>query len=101
MKKRYRKIKINQNAWLKPYIKTNTDLRKKAKNGSEKDFLKMMNHAAFAKTMKNVIKHRDIKLVTKKKRRDHLASEPNYHTAKLFVENLLAIETKKTKQTNK
>ena len=47
--------------------------------------------------MGNVRKHRDIKLVTKDKRRNQLVSEPNYHTTKWFSENLLAIEMKKTK----
>ena len=47
--------------------------------------------------MKNVRKHRDIKLVTTEKRRVKLISEPNYHTTKHFSENLLAIEMKKAK----
>ena len=47
--------------------------------------------------MKNVRKHRDIKLVTTDKRRSQLVSEPNYHTAEWFSENLLATEMKKTK----
>ena len=47
--------------------------------------------------MENVRKHRDIKLVTTDKRRNWLASETNYHTTKYFSENLMAIETKKTK----
>ena len=52
--------------------------------------------------MENVRKHRDIKLVTTDKRKNQLTSEPNYHTSKYFSENLLAIETKKTKiKTNK
>ena len=56
-----------------------------------------MNNAVFEKTMENVRKHRDIKLVTTNKRRNQLASQPNYHTTKYFSENLLAIEMKKTK----
>ena len=56
-----------------------------------------MNNAVFGKTMENVRKHRDIKLVTTDKRRNQLASEPNYHTTKYFSENLMAIEMKKTK----
>ena len=55
-----------------------------------------MNNAVFGKTMENVKKHRDIKLVTTDKRRNRLVSEPNYHTTKWFPENLLAIEMKKT-----
>ena len=69
----------------------NTELRKKAKNDFEKDFLKLMN------SMEKVRKHRDIKLVTTDKRTNQLVSEPNYHTIKWFSENLLAIEMKKTK----
>ena len=47
--------------------------------------------------MKNVRKHRDIKLVTTDKRRNQLVSKPNYHTTKWFSEKLLAIEMKRTK----
>ena len=75
----------------------NTKLRTEAKNDFEKDFFKLINNAVFGKTMKNVRKHRDIKLVTTGKRRNQLASEPNYHTTKYFSENLIAIETEKTK----
>ena len=56
-----------------------------------------MNNAVFGKTMENVRKHRYIKLVTTDKRRNQLASEPNYHITKYFSENLMAIEMKKTR----
>ena len=46
--------------------------------------------------MENVRKHRDIKLVTIERRKNYLVSEPNYHTIKLFTENLLSIEIKET-----
>ena len=56
-----------------------------------------MNNAVFAKAVENVTKHGDIKLVTTNKRRNHLASEPNYHTTKYFSKHLMAIEMKRTK----
>ena len=56
-----------------------------------------MNNSVFGKTIENVRKHRDIKLVTTDKRRNQLVSEPNYHTTKWLSENLLAIGMKKTK----
>ena len=90
-----RVIQFNQEAWLKPYTDMNTKLRKELKIDFEKDFFKLMNNVAFGKTMENVRKHRDIKLVTTDKRRDQLVSEPNYYTTKYFSENLMAIEMKK------
>ena len=88
-------IKFNQNAWLKPYIDMNTDLRKKAKNDFEKNFFKLMNNAVFGKTMENVRKHRGINLVTAERTRNCLVSEPNYYTAKFSTEHLSATEMKK------
>ena len=46
-----------------------------------------MNNAIFGKAMKNVRKYRDIKLVTTERRRNYLVSQPNYHTAKFFINN--------------
>ena len=79
----------------------NTKLRKEAKNEFEKDFFKLMNNFIFEKTMENVRKHRDTKLVTTDEKRSKLISEPNYHSTKRFSENLLAIEMKKKKKMNK
>ena len=97
LKKIHRIIEFNQEAWLKPYIDTNTELRKDAKNDFEKDLFKLMNNSVFGKTMENIRKHRDIKLVTTDKKRNKLVSEPNYHTINLILEDLSIIEMKKTK----
>ena len=53
-----------------------------AKNDFEKDFFKLTNNAVFGKTMENLGKYRDIALVTTDKRKNQLASKPNYHTTK-------------------
>ena len=62
----------------------NTELRKAAKNDFEKHLFKLMNNSVFGKTTENMRKHRDIKLVTKDKKRSKLVSEPNYHTINLI-----------------
>ena len=75
----------------------NTELRKEAKNEFEKDLFKLMNNSVFGKTMENIRKQKDIKLVTTDKKRSKLVSEPNYNTINLILEDLSIIEMKKTK----
>ena len=50
----------------------------------------------FGETMEYVRRHRNIKLVTAERKRNYLVSDSNYHTTKIFTENLLAIEMRKT-----
>ena len=93
LRKVHRVIEFEQEAWLKEYIDVNTELRKKATNDFEKDFFKLMNNAVLGKTMENVRKHRDIKLVKTGKKRN----KPNFHTMKLIDNNLAIIEMWKVK----
>ena len=93
LKKVHRVFQFDHEAWLKEYIYMNTELRKQAKNDFEKAFFKLMNNSVFGKTVENVRKHRDIKLVTTDKRR-----KTNHHAINSFSENLVAIEAKKKKQ---
>ena len=60
----------------------NTKKRMEAKNVFEKNFFKLMINPVFEKTMENLRKHRNIKLVTTDEKRNKLISEPNYHIAK-------------------
>ena len=57
-----------------------------------------MINAVFSNTVENVRKHRDIKLVRTKRRRNYLISDPSYYTKKFFTENVLVIEMKKTQK---
>ena len=95
LKRVHKVIEFEQEAWLKPYIMMNTELRMQAKNDFEKDFFKLMNNVVFGKTMGNVRNHRDIKVVTTDKRRSILASELNYHSSKYMSKDLLIMEMKK------
>ena len=56
----------------------------------------MINDVGIGKTVENVRKYRNIKLVTIERTRNYFVSEPIYHTTKFFTENLLATEMKKT-----
>ena len=76
----------------------NTELGKLATKDFEKDLFKLMNNSVFGKTMENIRKHREIKLLTTDKKRSKLVSEPNYHTINLISEDLSITEMKKTKE---
>ena len=75
----------------------NTELRKLAKDYFEKDLSKLLNDAVFGKTMENIRKHRDIKLVKTDKKRNKLVSEPNYYTINYISGDLSIIEMNKTR----
>ena len=77
----HRLIHFIQKAWLKPYLDMNSKTRKVTKNCFEKYIFKLI---VFRKTMENVRKCRDTKLVTRNKRKDQLVSKPNYHTKNGF-----------------
>ena len=87
----HRVLEFNQSPRLKQYIDFNTEKRKNAKNAFEKDFFKLMNNSVFGKTMENLRKRVDVRLVTDEKKLTKLASKPTYVSSKIFNENLVAV----------
>ena len=87
----YRVLSFNQSPWLKTYIDFNTRQRTNAKNAFEKDFFKLMNNSVFGKTMENIRKREDIKLVTNEKQLLKMTSKPTFINSKIFNENLVAV----------
>ena len=91
IKKVHRVLKFNQSPWIKQYIDFNTEKRKNAKNPFEKDFFKLMNNSVFGKTMENLQKRVDVRLVTNDKELNKLTSKPTCVSSKIFNENLVAV----------
>ena len=93
----HRAIQFKQSVWMKEYIDFNTRLRTVAKNDFEKDFYKLMNNSVFGKTMENIRKHRDIKLLNNKEDYLKQVMKPNFKGGVLMGENLMSCEMGKVK----
>ena len=95
LKKVHRVLQFNEKPWLKEYIDFNTEKRKNAMNSFEKDYFKLMNNSVFGKTMENLRKRCNVKLVTDSDKFLRLASKPTYGSCKIFSENLVAVNMKR------
>ncbi|KAL9957602.1 hypothetical protein ACROYT_G034521 [Oculina patagonica] len=99
LKKVHKVIEFEQECWMEPYIRMNTEFRKKAKNDFEKNFYKLMNNSVFGKTMENLRNRVDIKLVrsneTNKIRK--MVASPLYSRHVMFSNDLVGIDMRKSK----
>ena len=91
LKKIHRVLEFKQKAFLKGYIKLNTDRRMKAANAFEKDFYKLMNNSVYGKTCENLRKRADIKLVNDEATLKRMTSRPTFIGSKVFSDNLVAV----------
>ena len=93
----HRCIEFKQSAWMKEYIDFNTMLRTAAKNDFEKDFCKLMNNSVFGKTMENIRKHRNVKLVNNEEEYLKNVMKPNFKSGTLLGPDLMGCEMGKVR----
>ena len=72
-------LRFDQSPWMELYIRMHTELRKKVASDFEKDLYKLMNNSIFGKTMENLRKRVDVKLVRSLRRTNSGASSPAQH----------------------
>ena len=93
----HRGISFYQSSWMEPYIRKNTELRKTAANNFEKDFFKLMNNSVFGKTIENIRKRQNVKIVDNRKLALKLSSRPNFDRCTIFDKHLIALHMRNTK----
>ena len=93
----HRGISFYQSSWMEPYIRKNTELRKTAANNFEKDFFKLMNNSVFGKTIENIRKRQNVKIVDNRNLALKLSSRPNFDRCIIFDKNLIALHMRNTK----
>ena len=87
----HRVLKFKQSDWMKKYINFNTEKRTKAANSFEKYFIKLMINSVYGKTMKNLRKRINVRLVNNEKDFLKYTSRPTHITHKIFDKNYAAI----------
>ena len=90
-------IEFKQSAWMKEYIDFNTRLRTEANNDFEKDFYKLINYFVFGKTMENIRKHRNMKLVNNEEEYLKNVMKPNFKSVTLLGPDLMSCEMGKVR----
>ena len=99
LKRVHRVLEFEQECWMEPYIRMNTEFRKNAKSDFEKNFYKLMNNSVFGKTMENLRNRVGIKIVrsneTDKMRK--LVASPLYSRHVEFSNDLVGIDMRKSK----
>ncbi|KAK3757134.1 hypothetical protein RRG08_049801 [Elysia crispata] len=99
LKKIHRALRFKQSPWMEPYIRMNTELRKQATSAFEKDIYKLMNNSVFGKTMENLRKRVDVKLVRshEEDKLRRLIASPSFARANIFDDDLAAIQVHKSR----
>ena len=80
----HRVLKLKQSDWMKKYINCNTEKRMNVANDFEKDFFKLMINTVYEKTMENLRKRINVRLVNNEKDFLIYTSRPTYITQNIF-----------------
>ena len=87
----HRVLKFKQSDWMKKYTDFNAEKRKNMANSFEKDFFKLMINSVYGKTMENLRKRINVRLVANQKDFLKYISKPTHITHKIFGKNYAAI----------
>ena len=85
---------FTQSAWMKPYVDLNVENRKHATSTFDQDLYKIMINSVFGKSIENIRKRTNVKLVTCPHKMIKLASKPSFESFRIFSDNRAAAHMK-------
>jgi len=91
----HRVMEFYQKAWLAPFIKHNTEMRKQATSDFQKAFFKLLNNATYGKTIESVRKRRNVSFTKQQDKFRKLVKSPLYHSFEIFDFGLVCVERRK------
>ena len=92
-------LKCKQSNWLKQYIEFNTEKRKNAVSEFEKNFFNLLINCKYGKSMENIRKRINVKLINNSKDYLRCVSKPNFISQKIFDKNFIAVHQIKSVST--
>ena len=91
----HRILKFKQNDWMRPFIDFNTQKRTVSNNEADKNFFKLMNNSVYGKTMKNLRKEINVRVVRNSQDIIKYISRPRCVNWKVYEDNFAAIHEEK------
>ena len=87
----HRILKSKQLDWLKTHIDINTYTRKNVANSFEKDCYKLMNNSVYGKTMENLTKRINVRLIISAKDYKKYVSKQSFFSQKKYLVKMLSL----------
>ena len=91
MIKVHRILKFKKSNRLKEYIEFNTEKRKQSTDEFSKNFFKLLINCIYGKSMENIRKRINVKLVNNYKDYLRCVSKPNFISQNIFDKNFIAV----------
>ena len=91
----HRTLKFQQSNWLKEYVQFNTKKRQESIDEFNKIFLKLLMNCIYGKSMENIGKRINVRLINDSKEHLKCVTKPNFISQKIFDKNF-AIHCVKT-----
>ena len=87
----HRILSFKQSNWLKVFTDFNTEMRKGSPDEFSKNLYKLMNNCIYGKSIENIRKRINAKLVNEKRKCQKIVNKPNFVSQKIIDKNFVAV----------